>query len=241
MVDDSSTDGGPSLLADLVAGDSRFIMISNTNIKHGPGPASARNCALAFVQTDYVAFCDVDDLWHPEKLQRQLKFHYSNQLDLTVSAYARFIDGQIDRPPQRIVCPPKKLVFRDLFGYNPIPMLTVILSADLARTGFSEVAHEDFLFWLELFKARPQLRYGCLPEILAFYCIHRTSLSSHKAVMPFWAYRVFRNSGQTRILSAYSLIFWCIHHLWGGVLAFISPKVVRIPIWNLLAMPPLRQ
>ena len=240
MVDDGSSDGGHELLSDLVADDSRFLLISNTNPKYGPGPASARNCALALVQTDYVAFCDVDDLWHPDKLQRQLKFHRSNQFDLTVSAYARFIDGQLDQPPQRIVCPPQKLVFRDLFGHNPIPMLTVILSADLARTGFSEVAHEDFLFWLELFKARPSIRYGCLPEILAYYCIHQKSLSSHKAIMPFWAYRVFRNSGQTRIRSMIFLILWGIDHFRGRVFVWKKDKVVDIPIRNLMAMPSFR-
>lgn len=238
MVNDGSSDGGPELLSDLVADDSRFLLISNTNPKHGPGPASARNCALALVQTDYVAFCDVDDLWHPEKLQRQLRFHRSNQLDLTVSAYARFIDGQLDQPPQRIVCPPENLAFRDLFGHNPIPMLTVILSADLARTGFSEVAHEDFLFWLDLFSARPSIRYGCLPEILAYYCIHQKSLSSRKAVMPFWAYRVFRNSGQTRSQSVYFLILWGIDHFLQRVSAWRRPRVVRTSVRNLLAKPP---
>ena len=239
MVDDGSSDGGPELLRHLVADDSRFLLISNTNPRNGPGPASARNCALALVETDYVAFCDVDDLWHPQKLQRQLNFHRSNQLDLTVSAYARFIDGQLDQPPQRIVCPPEKLAFRDLFGHNPIPMLTVILSAELARTGFSEVAHEDFLFWLDLFKARPSIRYGCLPEILAYYCIHQKSLSSRKAVMPFWAYRVFRNAGQTRSRSMYFLILWGMDHFWSRLLSFTRSKLVRIPVRNLLAMPPL--
>jgi len=239
MVDDGSSDGGPAFLAELVADDPRFQLIINTNLKHWPGPASARNCALTFVQTDYVAFCDVDDLWHPEKLERQLNFHCSNHFDLTVSAYARFIDGQIDQPPQRVVCPPAELVFRDLFGQNPIPMLTVILSADLARIGFSEVAHEDFLFWLELFKTRPSIRYGCLPEILAFYCIHQRSLSSQKAVMPFWAYRVFRNSGQSRHRSLFSLFFWAIDHLLNRVLALRCSVGVTYSIEELLVRPPL--
>ena len=239
MVDDGSSDGGPDLLGDLVADDHRFLLISNINEKLGPGPASARNCALGLVNTDYVAFCDVDDLWHPDKLLHQLKFHRSNNLDLSVSAYARFIDGQLDQPPQRIVCPPDKLVLRDLFGHNPIPMLTVILSADLARTGFSEVAHEDFLFWLELFRAHPSIRYGCLREILAFYCIHSNSFSSHKPVMPLWAYRVFRNSGQARCRSAYFLVLWGMDHLRGRIGALMSPEVLTTPIRKLLAMPPL--
>ncbi|UPM49209.1 glycosyltransferase [Synechococcus sp. A10-1-5-1] len=239
MVDDGSSDGGPSFLAELVADDPRFQLISNTNLRQWPGPASARNCALAHVTTDYVAFCDVDDLWHPQKLERQLAFHCSNNLELTVSAYARFIDGQIDQPPQRVVCPPAQLVSRDLFGHNPIPMLTAILSADLARIGFSEVSHEDFLFWLDLFKARPSIRYGCLPEILAFYCIHPRSLSSQKAAMPFWAYRVFRNSDQSRCRSLFSLFFWVMDHILSRVLALRSSVGARLSIEELLGRPPL--
>ena len=239
MVDDGSSDGGPALLAELVGDDIRFQLIANTNPKHRPGPASARNCALTHVQTDYVAFCDVDDLWHPEKLDRQLSYHCSNNLDLTVSAYARFIDGQIDQPPQRVVCPPRQLVFRDLFGHNPIPMLTVILSADFARIGFSEVVHEDFLFWLDLFKAHPSIRYGCLPEILAFYCIHQRSVSSQKAVMPFWAYRVFRNSGLSHSRSLLSVIFWGMDHVLTRVSALRRSEVVMFSIRDLLGRPPL--
>ena len=40
MVDDGSSDGGPALLADLVSHDSRFLLISNTIPKHGPGPVT---------------------------------------------------------------------------------------------------------------------------------------------------------------------------------------------------------
>ena len=239
MVDDASSDGGPALLAELVADDLRFQLISNTNPKHWPGPASARNCALARVETEYVAFCDVDDLWHPNKLERQLAFQCTHNLELTVSAYARFIDGQLDQPPQRVVCPPEHVVFRDLFGQNPIPMLTVILSADLARIGFSEVAHEDFLFWLELFKGHPSIRYGCLPEILAFYCIHQRSLSSQKAVMPLWSYRVFRKSGQSRRRSLISLFLWGMDHIFNRVSALRGSVGFRLSIGELLATPPL--
>lgn len=240
MVDDGSSDGGPALLAELVAGDSRFQLTTNTSSKHWSGPASARNYALGLVQTDYVAFCDVDDLWHPEKLERQLNYHSSNNLDLTVSAYARFIDGQLDLRPQRVVCPPPLLVFRDLFGHNPIPMLTVILSADLARIGFTEVAHEDFLFWLELFKKCPSIRYGCLPEVLAYYCIHKSSVSSRKLIMPIWAYRVFRISGQTRLRSLFSLLLWAMDHILSRALINRRFACVTLSVNELLARPPLR-
>ena len=237
IVDDNSSDSTLDIIKDI-SEDNPKIKYYSLPVNTGT-PAAPRNYGVSMSKGEFIAFIDSDDLWHPEKLERQLNFHCSNHFDLTVSAYARFIDGQIDQPPQRVVCPPAQLVFRDLFGRNPIPMLTVILSADLARIGFSEVAHEDFLFWLELFKSRPSIRYGCLPEILAFYCIHQRSLSSQKAVMPFWAYRVFRNSGQSRHRSLFSLFFWSIDHILNRLLALSGSVVVRFSIGELLVRPPL--
>jgi hypothetical protein len=44
-------------------------VVSNT---HTPGLAGARNTGLAFTSGEFVAGCDDDDLWHPDKLQRQV-------------------------------------------------------------------------------------------------------------------------------------------------------------------------
>lgn len=238
MVDDGSEDNGPYNLRALVADDPRFILITNTLPKSWPGPASARNCALAAVSTDLVAFCDVDDLWHPEKLEQQLSFHLTHKLDLSVSAYARFYDNQPDEPIKSIVCPPAELSFGTLRGRNPIPMLTVILSADLAGVGFEQVAHEDFLFWLRLFSANPTLRYGCLPSVLAFYCIHDRNLSSSKLFMPGWAYQVFRQYGKSRIGSFFMLLAWATSHLYSQSISRLTRSDTHVSTAQLLANPP---
>ena len=240
MVDDGSSDGGPELLNDLVAVDSRFLLISNTNPKRGPGPASARNCALALVQTDYVAFCDVDDLWHPEKLERQLTFHTFNQLDLSVSAYGRFHDNEMHAPLKSIVCPPLTLRSGTLRGRNPIPMLTVIVSAEIVKEGFQEVAHEDFLFWLQLFKNHASIRYGCLPIVLAFYCIHSENVSRQKLIMPLWTYRVFRSFGKTRLSSLANVATWLVDHLLGRTQENCFGQYKHTQLKDLLLQAPIQ-
>lgn len=218
MVDDGSTDNGPYLLSQIVSGDSRFILLKNTSKKTWPGPASARNFALDTVATPLIAFCDVDDLWHPTKLELQLAFHLESKLDLSVTAYARFFNDRPDTPLNVYVCPPCHLSLSKLGGRNPIPMLTVIMDADLARAGFLQVPHEDFLFWLELFRSKPLIRYGCLPIVLAYYCIHENNLSAQKAIMPFWTYRVFRQFGESRVSSSFHLLSWTIDHLASKIL-----------------------
>jgi glycosyltransferase involved in cell wall biosynthesis len=49
--------------------DSRIILISTPN----QGVARARNLGLETASGDFVAFLDADDLWHPEKIGRQVQ------------------------------------------------------------------------------------------------------------------------------------------------------------------------
>jgi teichuronic acid biosynthesis glycosyltransferase TuaG len=191
LVDDGSSDDGPALAAQLTAADQRFSLIRRSRPKPaGSGPAAARNTALALVSTELVAFCDIDDLWHPQKLERQLQLQRRHQLDLVVSGYGRFGDG----PEPRIIdwrCPPPVLSYRRLLGGNPIPMLTVLVRTALVRGGMPTGPHEDFALWLALFRRCPDLRYGCLPEGLAFYRLHSGNLTGQRWRMAGWAHQVF--------------------------------------------------
>jgi Glycosyl transferase family 2/Sulfotransferase family len=56
-------------LAGLAAAQRQVRVLANT---HAPGLAGARNTGLDVVRGDYVATCDDDDVWHPEKLQVQM-------------------------------------------------------------------------------------------------------------------------------------------------------------------------
>lgn len=239
MVDDASTDNGPQYLEQLTANDTRFKLIRNTFQRSHPGPASARNCALSYVDTPLIAFCDVDDLWHPEKLERQLSYHLTNNLDLSVSAYGRFCNDLISQPLRSIVCPPAQLTHTTLRGPNPIPMLTVIMASHLVGVGFLQVAHEDFLFWLDLFRRNPSLRYGCLQQVLSFYCIHSDNLSASKSLMPIWTYRVFRQSGESRLLSLYFLFIWIRGHISNRLALFPYLNADNLLLADLLECTPL--
>ena len=68
VVDDGSTDETPAVLADYASRWSRLHVIRS---EHG-GAARARNIGVAACQAPFVAFLDSDDVWHPDKLERQL-------------------------------------------------------------------------------------------------------------------------------------------------------------------------
>jgi glycosyltransferase involved in cell wall biosynthesis len=240
LVDDQSTDDGALIAAQSVDGDDRFLLLSFSGIKVFPGPAAVRNFALAHVTTSLVAFCDVDDLWHPLKLERQLAFHTFHELDLSVTGYWRFRDA-CDFPVVSCRCPPEALSYRKLLGGNPIPMLSVIVRSDLLKDGMPEIRHEDFALWLDVFRINPGLRYGCLPEGLAFYRLHSGSITSHRWKMPCWTFAVFRRQGLSALGLFQAMLLWSFYQLRQHVL---SSQVVRDSSQNslsvLLERPPVR-
>lgn len=67
--DDGSTDRTAEIARSVASEDPRVRVIAGPAARHA---GVARNRALAAARGDYVAFLDSDDLWLPEKLERQL-------------------------------------------------------------------------------------------------------------------------------------------------------------------------
>lgn len=70
IVDDGSFDRSREIVDKYLKIDKRIRYLSQKN----GGVASARNVGINWAKGDYIAFCDQDDLWLPEKLKLQLPF-----------------------------------------------------------------------------------------------------------------------------------------------------------------------
>lgn len=69
IIDDGSKDDTAAVAARFAAADSRFRLVRRDN----GGVAAARNSGLELARAALIAPLDADDLWHPEKLERQLR------------------------------------------------------------------------------------------------------------------------------------------------------------------------
>jgi glycosyltransferase involved in cell wall biosynthesis len=84
VVDDGSNDGTGRVVAEY---GERVRYVWQTNA----GETAARNRGLAVAQGEFVAFLDADDLWHPEKLVRQMaRFQERPEIDLCFTRFQNF-------------------------------------------------------------------------------------------------------------------------------------------------------
>lgn len=99
IVDDGSTDRTTAIVEDFVRRDSRMKLIRQEN----GGVAAARNTGLAAARGELIAPLDADDLWHPEKIARQVSRMLSSSPDVgVVYSWSVDIDDQSVITEQRL-------------------------------------------------------------------------------------------------------------------------------------------
>lgn len=171
VVDDGSTDNTAALAAEMGA-----IVISQAN----RGIADARNAGVRKASGIWVALLDADDLWAPEKLERQVALIRPK----TVLVYTgtRIFDEDGVRGVRPAVNP---VDARKILRYcNPITPSTVLVRrADVLQIGGFRKglnACEDWGLW---FRMRPLGEFEAVTEPLTDYYVYRKSLSADPDIM----------------------------------------------------------
>ena len=84
LIDDELSLESKNLLNDISKSDKRIKLISNySNL----GAGFSRNNAIQNSNGNYIAFCDCDDVWKENKLERQINFMEKNDYNFTFTAY----------------------------------------------------------------------------------------------------------------------------------------------------------
>ena len=212
LIDDYSEDDSTQILKSYLSSDPRFHFFSLSHPKLSSGPAEARNLGISHVTSPFIAFCDIDDLWHPSKLEIHTAFHLRNHLDLSVTSYYRFhlSSGRVSSP---VISPPHHLSYLRVLGNNPLPMLTVLVRSSLIRSGFPLCRHEDHALWISLFQTTPNLRYASLPLPLSYYAQHTDNITRNNLKMLLWIFDMRSYLQLSPSLYTLSLALFLFQHL----------------------------
>lgn len=88
VVDDRSTDGGPTIARVRAAADARVRVIAAAP---GTGVAAARNAGIASAAAPVIGFIDQDDRWTNAKLSRQIALMQTEEAEAVVGHLRQFL------------------------------------------------------------------------------------------------------------------------------------------------------
>ncbi len=169
VVDDASTDGTREILK--AYGNSIRLILRERN--SGICPIT-RNQAARAAQGEYVAFLDSDDVWHPEKLAKQVAFMRAHPEIPLCHTLCNVIDERSQVVGVRHglgVVPPTGMIFERLLEHCWITISTVMVRKSMFEEvgWFNEEAPygclgEDHEFFLRVARTHP---IGLVPEALA--------------------------------------------------------------------------
>lgn len=176
IVDDCSTDNTDEVVKPFLA-DQRVKYLHN---EKNSGAALTRNKAMREAQGEWIAFLDSDDLWMPEKLEKQIEFMRKGGYVLSYTEYEK-IDEE-DKPLNIYVTGPDVVNKRKMYNYDYIGQLTMIYSAK--HFGLIQIKdikkNNDYAIRLQLYKKDPRVEAHLLKENLAKYRVRKKSISHDK-------------------------------------------------------------
>ena len=207
VVDDCSTDRTFEIASAYAEKDPRVRVIRNES---NSGVAATRNHGLDEATGDYIAFVDSDDLWLPEKLEKQLRFMKEKGVAFSYTAYQKYVTETKERG--KVLRAPAKMTAKKILGNTAIGCLTVMV--DRKTVGdfrMPLLPHtEDNCTWQEIL-SRGYVGYG-IPEVLSLYRISDRSMTSDKSRAAKQQWETYRKHYKFSIVkSAYYFTKYAVH------------------------------
>ena len=156
---DGSTDGTLELLSRQSERDSRFLTVAG---ERSGSPSGGFFAALALSDGDYAMFCDQDDVWHPDKLEKTLRVmktaeeHLGKDTPLLVHTDLRVVDAELRTLSSSMMrsqqlCPERSGLPR-LLCQSLVTGCTVMINAPLRELVLSALPEDCLMYdwWLSL-------------------------------------------------------------------------------------------
>ena len=207
LVDDQSTDASSSIIKELQNIHPEIVYYLQPQ---NMGAGYARNKALEIARGQYVAFLDADDLWKPEKIEKQVSLLKAQNTGFCFTAI-EMIDGEdnILKSKRKVK---EKIDYKFLLSNTMIPTSSVMIDRIIKGDFKMHIRRggQDYATWLKLLRDG-SFAYG-IDEALVSYRISGNSLSSNKfdSIRQIWEIQT-----QDEKIGKFSVIFhiikWCFN------------------------------
>lgn len=212
LIDDCSRDGSVEVIRKAInhyekdgTAKGRIRLIAK---QQNEGAAKARNTGIMEAKGRYIAFLDADDLWYPDKLQKELSFMQQNNAAFVYCSYQFGDENAV--PTGKTARVQRTLTYKEALSRTIIFTSTVLIDTqkvDSELILMPDIPSEDTATWWRILKSG--ITACGLDELLVIYRRPANSLSSNKgkAVKRIWGlYRQI--AGLSVLASAYYMIGW---------------------------------
>lgn len=201
ITDDCSTDSTREIVSEYVTRDPRIKLFK---LNQNSGAGVARNNSIEHAHGRFIAFCDSDDMWLPEKLEKQLAFMLDNGYEFSfTSYYSCSEDAVVDN---FVKCKSRVDLF-SLIKDCSVGCLTAMY--DTSRIGKILMPtirkRQDWGLWLTIIQ---KCKYGYgIKEALSKYRLCSTSISANKFSLVKYNVRVYNQVLGYSIIKSYAIFF----------------------------------
>lgn len=177
ITDDCSTDNSREIIIAFADRDSRIKLLC---LSENSGAGVARNNSIREARGRFIAFCDSDDRWYPEKLEKQLAFMVEKGCEFSYTSYMTC--DELGKISGIVVCRNQE-TFDSITRDDKIGCLTMIY--DTVRVGKVYMPdlrkRQDWALKLRILSICKNAMG--LKEPLAIYRLRENSLSNKKLAL----------------------------------------------------------
>ena len=152
IVNDCSTDGTGEMLDALARRDGRVHVV---HLSQNQGPIFARNCAMGAAAGRFIAFIDGDDLWLPEKLEKQVSYMLSSGAHMTYTSFRKISSNGSGKLSPLIKAPPRapydRILRSDYMMASSVVFDTEV-TGRILQSDEAPIGKDDFHFFLQILK-----------------------------------------------------------------------------------------
>lgn len=219
IVDDCSTDTTKTIVKKLSEVDSRIVYIP---LLKNSGAAIARKTGIEASKGRFIAFLDSDDLWIPEKLEKQIAFMLKNKKTFTCTIYGKITEN--GTVTDRVVNDKNISDYKSLLKNCPGNSTVIYDAHKLGKiTPVNIRKRNDYVLWLSVIKKSKNI--CCIQELLGYHREREGSISSNKMSLMKYHWQIYRNIEKINpFYSLYLVGYWCFK----GVIRIISNKSKKL-------------
>ncbi len=212
IADDKSTDHTCEVVKTLMKEEPRIKLIE---LKENGGAAIARNKALVQATGRFIAYLDADDLWYPEKLEKQVAFMLENNCGFSCTSYEVIDDN--GKSLNKYVYMKDKVDYVGFLTNNLLQTVGIMADTEIVDKKYLQMPNmrrrQDAATWLQVLKAGNPC-FG-MKEVLAKYRRAAGSLSSNKAKAVKGVWYLYREVEKLNLLfSCYCFCRYAFLAVW---------------------------